>query len=220
MVFGASAMVDADDVVPAGIREAGGTIRHLGMPVDPGNLLILGEIGGKPVIGAPGCARSPKENGFDWVLNRLLAGLDVTPDDITGLGVGGLLMEIVSRPQPREGGESEAEAAHEKKVAALILAAGQGRRMGGPHKLLATIDGKPLVRIAAEAALSQRGETGDGGDRPPGGQHPRGARRPRRRFRPQSRLCRRALDVAQGRHRQPAGRYRGRRGSACRHAAW
>ena len=84
IVFGASAMVDGKDVVPAGIEAAGGIVRHLGMPVDPGNLLVLGEIDGTPVLGAPGCARSPKENGFDWVLNRLLAGIDVTPDDITG----------------------------------------------------------------------------------------------------------------------------------------
>ena len=104
IVFGASAMVDAADVVPAGIVAAGGEIRHLGMPVDPGNLLILGAFGAVPVIGAPGCARSPKENGFDWILRRLLAGLDVSSTDITALGVGGLLMEIVSRPQPREGG--------------------------------------------------------------------------------------------------------------------
>jgi molybdenum cofactor cytidylyltransferase len=75
------------------------------MPVDPGNLLLVGRIGPKPVIGAPGCARSPKENGFDWVLQRLLAGIPVTRADITKLGVGGLLMEIVSRGQPREGGE-------------------------------------------------------------------------------------------------------------------
>ncbi len=102
VVFGASAVVDPRDVIPAGIEAAGGTVRHLGMPVDPGNLLILGDIGGTPVIGAPGCARSPKENGFDWVLDRYLADLDVTPDDITGMGVGGLLMEIKSRPQPRE----------------------------------------------------------------------------------------------------------------------
>ncbi|MEO8668002.1 MAG: molybdopterin-binding/glycosyltransferase family 2 protein [Bauldia sp.] len=155
IVFGASAVVDDADVVPAGIIAAGGNVDHLGMPVDPGNLLVLGEIGGTPVIGAPGCARSPKENGFDWVLNRLLAGIAVTPDDITGLGVGGLLMEIVSRPQPREGGEAVPQRAA-KKVAALILAAGQGRRMGGPHKLLATIGGKPLVRQVADAALGSK----------------------------------------------------------------
>jgi molybdenum cofactor cytidylyltransferase len=69
----------------------------------------VGSIAGKPIIGAPGCARSPKENGFDWILHRLLADVPVTRADIVSLGVGGLLMEIVSRPQPREGGQSEDE---------------------------------------------------------------------------------------------------------------
>lgn len=160
VVFGASAMVDARDVVPAGIEAAGGRIDHLGMPVDPGNLLVLGRIGDTPALGAPGCARSPKENGFDWILNRLLAGLDVTSDDITGLGVGGLLMEIISRPQPREGGAAEAAmTGAPPKIAALVLAAGQGRRMGGPNKLLARLGGKPLVRIAAEAALGSKADS-------------------------------------------------------------
>ncbi len=110
VVFGASAIADRADVIPSAIDAAGGEIEHFGMPVDPGNLLLVGRIGNKPVIGAPGCARSPKENGFDWVLQRLLAGIPVTRADITRLGVGGLLMEIVSRGQPREGGESEGEA--------------------------------------------------------------------------------------------------------------
>lgn len=110
VVFGASAIADRRDVIPAGIEAAGGVVDHLGMPVDPGNLLLLGRLGEAPVIGAPGCARSPKENGFDWVLQRLLADLPVTRDDIVGFGVGGLLMEIVSRPQPRDGGESADDA--------------------------------------------------------------------------------------------------------------
>ena len=153
IVFGASATVDAADVVPAGIERAGGRVIHFGMPVDPGNLLVLGEIGGTPVIGAPGCARSPKENGFDWILDRLLAGIQVTPDDLASLGVGGLLMEIVSRPQPREGCAPLTDVGVEPKIAAVVLAAGQSRRMGGPNKLVATIGGVPLARIAAEAAL-------------------------------------------------------------------
>jgi molybdenum cofactor cytidylyltransferase len=115
VVFGASAIADRRDVIPVGIEAAGGVVDHLGMPVDPGNLLLLGRVrqgstNPVPVIGAPGCARSPKENGFDWVLQRLLAGLPVTRDDIVGFGVGGLLMEIVSRPQPRDGGESADDA--------------------------------------------------------------------------------------------------------------
>lgn len=109
IIFGASAIADRRDVIPAGIEAAGGRVEHFGMPVDPGNLLLVGSLADKPVIGAPGCARSPKENGFDWVLHRLLAGVPVTRADIAALGVGGLLMEIVSRPQPRAGGESEEE---------------------------------------------------------------------------------------------------------------
>jgi molybdenum cofactor cytidylyltransferase len=103
IVFGASAITDRRDVIPAAIEAAGGRVEHLGMPVDPGNLLLIGELDGKPVIGAPGCARSPKENGFDWVLGRVLAGIPVTRADIQAMGVGGLLMEIESRPQPRQG---------------------------------------------------------------------------------------------------------------------
>ena len=149
LVFGASAIADRRDVIPAALEAAGGRVEHLGMPVDPGNLLMIGAIGPVPVIGAPGCARSPKENGFDWVLMRLLAGLDVTREDVTGMGVGGLLMEIVSRPQPREG---LAEAPPKPRIAGLVLAAGRSTRMGGPNKLLATMDGVVLVRRAVEAA--------------------------------------------------------------------
>jgi molybdenum cofactor cytidylyltransferase len=101
IIFGASAISDRRDVIPAAIEAAGGRIEHLGMPVDPGNLLLLAEMGGSPVLGAPGCARSPKENGFDWVLQRLLAGLPVGRAEVVAMGVGGLLMEIKSRPQPR-----------------------------------------------------------------------------------------------------------------------
>ena len=119
------------------------------MPVDPGNLLILGELDGKPVIGAPGCARSPKENGFDWVLARLMAGIAVTPSDISGMGVGGLLMEIPSRPQPR----APELLARSNSIVAILLAAGRSSRMGS-NKLFATFDGVPLLRHSAETALA------------------------------------------------------------------
>ncbi|OPF95068.1 Molybdenum cofactor guanylyltransferase [Rhodopseudomonas palustris] len=151
IVFGASAIADRRDVIPAAIGTVGGTISHFGMPVDPGNLLLVGSVSGVPVLGAPGCARSPVENGFDWVLMRLLAGLTVTRADITAMGVGGLLMEIVTRPQPRV---PVAESG--RNVAAIVLAAGRGTRMGGPNKLLADLNGKPLVRIVAEQALASQ----------------------------------------------------------------
>ncbi|TPK96722.1 4-diphosphocytidyl-2C-methyl-D-erythritol kinase [Mesorhizobium sp. B2-4-14] len=152
VIFGASAMSDFADVVPAAIEMAGGTVIRAGMPVDPGNLLVLGTLAGKRVIGAPGCARSPKENGFDWVLDRLIAGLDVTARDIAGMGVGGLLMEIPTRPQPRE----PLPAKSKLKVGIVLLAAGRSSRMGGPNKLLALFDGQPLVRRTAERALASK----------------------------------------------------------------
>ena len=105
VIFGASAITDRRDVVPVAIERAGGTVDHLGMPVDPGNLLLLGRLGrdgaAVPVIGAPGCARSAKENGFDFVLWRLLAGIPVRGADLRSMGVGGLLGEIPTRPQRR-----------------------------------------------------------------------------------------------------------------------
>jgi molybdenum cofactor cytidylyltransferase len=165
IVFGASAIADRRDVIPAAIESVGGRVEHFGMPVDPGNLMLIGQVKGTPVLGAPGCARSPKENGFDWILMRLLAGLPVTRADITGLGVGGLLMEIVTRPQPRV--PSAVEDSHH--VAAVVLAAGRSSRMGGPNKLLEMLHGKPLVRIVAEQALASHAKpvivvTGHQGD--------------------------------------------------------
>ncbi|BCM19848.1 NTP transferase domain-containing protein [Mesorhizobium sp. J8] len=154
VIFGASAMSDFADVVPAAIERAGGTVVRAGMPVDPGNLLVLGTLDGKRVVGAPGCARSPKENGFDWVLDRLIAGLEVTAGDIAGMGVGGLLMEIPTRPQPREPAPQPARAA--LKVDIVLLAAGRSSRMGGPNKLLALFDGEPLVRRTARRALGSK----------------------------------------------------------------
>lgn len=149
VVFGASAITDRRDVIPQALLAAGGRIEHLGMPVDPGNLLLIGEIGGKPVIGAPGCARSPKENGFDWVLQRCLAGLPVGRAEIQRMGVGGLLMEIVSRPQPRAPALLEAA-----PVAGLVLAAGRSTRMGTRNKLLEPVRGQPMLRHAVEAQLA------------------------------------------------------------------
>jgi molybdenum cofactor cytidylyltransferase len=152
IVFGASAIADRRDVIPAAVEAIGGRIEHFGMPVDPGNLLLIAAARGRPLLGAPGCARSPKENGFDWILMRLLAGLEVPREAITGMGVGGLLMEIVTRPQPR----AEPPPTAGRRIAAVVLAAGRSTRMGGPNKLLAEIAGRPLARIVVKEALASR----------------------------------------------------------------
>jgi molybdenum cofactor cytidylyltransferase len=156
LMAGASAITDRRDVLPAALEKAGGAVDHYGMPVDPGNLLMLGRLGETPAVGLPGCARSPKFNGVDWVLQRLCADIEMDATHIMRMGIGGLLMEV-PRPQPRSGtAEDSATTAAPRAptIPCIILAAGQSRRMGKVNKLLAAIDGKPMVRWAAEAALA------------------------------------------------------------------
>jgi molybdenum cofactor cytidylyltransferase len=151
LVFGASAITDRRDVIPAAIEQAGGNVEHFGMPVDPGNLLLLGRLEDAAVIGLPGCARSPKLNGFDFVLQRVLAGLPVTRTEIAAMGVGGLLTEIHTRPRPRD--QRPIRGPRAPRIGGILLAAGLSSRMGR-NKLLADIDGKPLVRRVAETAAA------------------------------------------------------------------
>ncbi len=156
-LLGASAVSDRRDVIPRGIENAGGNIIHFGMPVDPGNLLLLGDLNGKPVIGLPGCARSPKVNGLDFVLRRLFAGLSVGREDIMRMGVGGLLSETTDRSQPRHAKEDKSDSTNANprapRVAGIILAAGLSSRMGS-NKLLAEIDDVALIRKTLDAALA------------------------------------------------------------------
>lgn len=158
-VSGASAITDRGDIVPMGIIAAGGEVLHMGMPVDPGNLLLLGRLGDVPVVGLPSCARSPKLNGFDWVLQRLMADLPVSPADIMRMGAGGLLKEIATRPQPRLGNrqavphQQRLNVRKAPRIAAVILAAGRSQRMGARNKLLIDVRGTPMLRRAVAEAL-------------------------------------------------------------------
>jgi molybdenum cofactor cytidylyltransferase len=162
LIAGASAIVDRRDIVPSGIVDAGGEIDHFGMPVDPGNLLLTAHLGEIDILGLPGCARSLKLNGFDWVLRRRFADIPVTRHDIMTMGAGGLLMEIASRPLPRAFASPkdptaqlpESHQSDTKNIAAIVLAAGQSRRMGDINKLLVEVDGIAMVARAADAAIA------------------------------------------------------------------
>jgi molybdenum cofactor cytidylyltransferase len=159
LVAGASAVVDRRDVGPAGIVRAGGSIEHFGMPVDPGNLICLGRVGDTPALVLPGCARSPKLNGFDWVLARFFAGRKVTAKDVMGMGVGGLLKEIETRPLPRAEAPRTppltSAPRRARTVCALVLAAGRSRRMAPLNKLLVPDNkGVPMILRVVDNVLA------------------------------------------------------------------
>jgi molybdopterin biosynthesis enzyme len=104
LLAGETAIMDRQDLVPRAILRAGGEVTCWGVPVDPGNFLLIGYLQGVPLIGAPGCVRSRKRNVLDMVLPRLLVGDYLTQLDMAHLGHGGLLDEIPERPMPREHG--------------------------------------------------------------------------------------------------------------------
>jgi|APTNR8051073442_1049403.scaffolds.fasta_scaffold09343_2 molybdenum cofactor cytidylyltransferase len=157
IVAGASAILDRLDVVPAALTAVGGDLIHLGMPVEPGNLLLLGRLGDAAVIGLPGCARSPVLNGADWVLRRLFAGLPIGREEIVRMGVGGLLAGSESG-QAKPAKSSLPLAPGKPRVAAIVLAAGQGARAAPVNKLLTPIDGRPVIVRAVEAARGSAAE--------------------------------------------------------------
>ncbi len=154
LIVGASATTDRRDVIPDAIVQAGGRIDHFGIPVDPGNLLVVATLGNVRVLALPGSARSPKIGGNDLVLERLLAKLPVDAAHLRAMGTGGLLKEIPTRGLPRAEAAPRREpaAAHVAKprIAGVVLAGGQSRRMGVVNKLLVKVDGKPMVCHAVD----------------------------------------------------------------------
>ncbi|MDB5987308.1 MAG: 4-diphosphocytidyl-2C-methyl-D-erythritol synthase [Nevskia sp.] len=151
LVQGAAAIADRGDVIPAAIVAGGGEVLRFGMPAEPGNLLLLGRIGSCSVIGLPSCARSPKRNGLDLLLQRYAAGLPIDSDYIAQLGVGGLLAD--STESQVDGGD-ERRVAAPRRIAAIVLAAGRSSRMAPHNKLLQPAGDRSLLRHAAEAALA------------------------------------------------------------------
>jgi molybdenum cofactor cytidylyltransferase len=91
LIAGETSIMDTDDITPRAIKAVGGEIVHHGVPVEPGNLMLLAYHHDVPIVGAPGCARSKSYNVVDMVLPRLAAGERLERRDLIELGHGGLL---------------------------------------------------------------------------------------------------------------------------------
>lgn len=153
LLVGASAISDRQDVLPATISRCDGEVRRVGIPVDPGNLLMLASVGSTPVVGMPGCSRSVKYNGLDLLLDRLICDFPITDAWLNSLSIGGLLGEMHDRPQPRVVAEKS------DNIAALVLAAGSSKRAGEINKLLYLYQGKAMVAGVVESVLASAAAT-------------------------------------------------------------
>ncbi|MDE3197072.1 MAG: hypothetical protein KGN84_12045 [Acidobacteriota bacterium] len=94
-----SAILVASTTAPAGPSDAVGRamsrincqIERFLVPVEPGNLLLMGYKDNVPVVSAPGCFRSLKPNVVDLLMPPLLAKYRVSTWELACLGHGGLL---------------------------------------------------------------------------------------------------------------------------------
>lgn len=168
LISGAAGTKDRRDLVPQAIVSVGGEIERFGTPVEPGNMLLLARIQHIPVLILPGCARSRRLNGLDWVLQRLLAHLPLEADEFAAMGIGGLIRHSPGlHPEPLTPSETGYEHAkpavvpspsdtspiRPPHIAILVLAAGRSQRMGR-QKLLEPFDGVPMVQRAVFSACS------------------------------------------------------------------
>ena len=149
LISGASVTVDPSDLVPSAIVQVGGQIEQFGMPVEPGNMLLLAHCDGRRLINLPGCSRSPKLNGLDWLLQRIVAGVEVSGRDMRLMGVGGLIKDL---PQVERLKRQRRQTPKLPRIAAIVLAAGRSQRMGERNKMLLPIAGKPMLSHVVAAA--------------------------------------------------------------------
>ncbi len=84
--------VDPDDVTRKGVRRAGARIIVYGTPVLPGAMFLYARLNGTRILGLPACVYYHATTIYDLMLPRVLAGEEITRDDVAAMGHGGLCL--------------------------------------------------------------------------------------------------------------------------------
>ncbi len=92
--------VDPDDVTRKGIRKAGAKIISYGSPILPGSMFLYALLDGSPILGLPACVYYNTTTAYDLILPRVLAGEELTKNDLADTGHGGMCLscEICQYP--------------------------------------------------------------------------------------------------------------------------
>jgi len=84
--------VDPDDVTKKGIQQTGAKLVAYGSPVLPGAMFLYARLRDTPILGLPACVYYHNTTIFNLILPRVLAGEDITKNDLAALGHGGLCL--------------------------------------------------------------------------------------------------------------------------------
>jgi len=93
--------VDPDDLTPTAIRNSGARVVTQGVPMQPGNMLMIAYLNETVLVGVPGASMHSPVTSLDVFLPRIFAGLEIKADDIPGLGEGGFCSACASCTYPR-----------------------------------------------------------------------------------------------------------------------
>lgn len=93
--------VDPDDVTRQGLIDAGAHNLLYGAPILPGAMTLVGKIGSIPLLGVPACALFFKNTSLDLLLPRLLAGIQITREELASMGEGGMCLNCTNCSFPK-----------------------------------------------------------------------------------------------------------------------
>lgn len=91
LIASTTAPAGPEDVIGRAMARVECHIEKFLAPVEPGNLLLLGYKDDVPVVSAPGCFRSARNNVVDLVLPPMLSRYRLSGWELASLGHGGLL---------------------------------------------------------------------------------------------------------------------------------
>lgn len=93
--------VDPDDVTRHGLLDAGAQNLLYGAPILPGAMTLIGKIDSIPLLGVPACALFFKNTSLDLILPRLLAGVQITREELAAMGEGSMCLNCSNCSFPK-----------------------------------------------------------------------------------------------------------------------
>ncbi len=147
------------DIIPTALKESAIDIYKIHIPVETGFDTILAYKGKRiPVIQIPHNYHLGNNDTINKLICKLISKQKFNIEDITQLGFGSLSIKsnITNKTKSELLSGTSTKAKGKSTIAAIILAAGRGTRMGGNNKLLHEINDEPLFLQSIKSALKSK----------------------------------------------------------------